>query len=176
MFVSNCDPGRITMARSKALLPNDFDNERLPELAIWRSKPEILLVSPKVWHIVEISTANRRFSTTASLKVSRQVIAHKKPTTGKWQYRRENGISVLSVVVSLTWWHMFQAHACRKRQICRWSFDAVCRSSRYYYHFLFGGHSHISTSSPSASHLFVDSFFELAVVEKVAFATRMQYF
>ena len=32
-----------TMTSSKKVLPNDYDNDRQPEIAIWPPKPEILI-------------------------------------------------------------------------------------------------------------------------------------
>jgi len=55
------NPGESTMASSKTVFPNDFDDERQPEMAIWLHKPEIVL-SPTYDRYRRNSTANLEFS------------------------------------------------------------------------------------------------------------------
>jgi len=69
----------------------------------------------------------------------------------KWQYSRFGRRCChfrLSVVVAITWRHLYRARHGRKSWICCWNFDAICHISRDTTISQFGGHITISGCRP----------------------------
>jgi len=86
----------------------------------------------------------------------------------KWQWHSKRLYCHfwLSVVAAIARGQFLRARRGRKVQICRWNFDDFCDT------FGLGGYIAISDGPPMPN-LFVDTFFEFAVVISFAFAARI---
>ena len=68
--IPTVSPGFSTMVSPNKVSPSDCDNDRQPEMAMWPSKPEILisLETGTMTERMTIPTTNLGFSTTPSVK------------------------------------------------------------------------------------------------------------
>jgi len=72
--IPTASPGFSTMASPSEVSPNDCDNDRQPEMAMWPPKPDVL-ISLKLSDRMTIPTANLGFSTTPRATKLTQTIA-----------------------------------------------------------------------------------------------------
>ena len=80
----------------------------------------------------------------------------------------------LSIIIGIIQGHYELAVVeIREPQVSRWNFDDICHTFGDISTSGLGGHIAIS-SCPSMSNLFMDTFFEFAVVENYAFQLELQ--
>jgi len=140
-----------TTATLKKVSPNDSNNKRQPEIAIWPSKPEIL-ISMELWQIA--SKFQRQFwgfrPCLAEIKYccrwNFDAIYHSFRYNNYFRFRRPycHFRYRLSVADAIIWGHFHWTRHGWKRQNCCWNFDAIYHSSREISTSGLGGHIAIS--------------------------------
>jgi len=176
--ISPLNLGFSTITSIKKALRNDCNDERQQEIAIWPSKPEVLISLELIYIASKFQRQIRsynydkfkkgisndrdndrlRYSITALFSITHS------PCTCIY------AMSLLRVWIRL---HLYCAGKLYlnshgwKPKICCWNFDAIYQGSRYTS--ALGGH--IATSNcRSSSQLFEGTFFELVTVENPRFA------
>jgi len=144
--IPTASPEFSTMVSPNKVSPSDCNNDRQPEMAMWSSKPEILIslalrqigwqFQRQIW-CFRPRPARRNWSRTTATTTDNQ----------KWQYirfARQSCNFWLSIVVAIIWLIFCQAGHHRKSGIWRWNFDAICHSSTDVIISGFGGHIDMS--------------------------------